>query len=420
MMPTIKIEEAIKRGYEPHNIQTILFDKSKWDRATSTEWLKKHGYTTKYYRTTKNQIRRMQHNPVEGATYYSKRFPRKGIVIVFQNLPAMGSSILDAVKSVADRLSFKKRESGVLPPQSRALLDRIKDEVITNMVIVRTPIESYINYVLGAVSLGAWQNAVKSAGYDKLFHLSLYIQTKQSGIRGYTLHKIETTTLAKDNPIKADSDKMQVSLSQARLAGFGTITMGQLIEKTRQYMGAERFTNYHPATENCQDFIMAVLTANGLMRPEYQKFIKQDAVKIFEGTPKWTQHIAKFITDLGARANRLVQGEGSNSVGSQSEGSVGSQSEGANAKQYIREQKRIAKKLGWTNLHDIVESPRKNKKYRAIMKDGSYVDYGAIGMSDYLIHKDEARRMRFHQRFQNNKGYNDPTSGLFFSRYLLW
>jgi hypothetical protein len=193
---------------------------------------------------------------------------------------------------------------------------------------------------------------------------------------------------------------MQVSLSQARLAGFGTITMGQLIEKTRQYMGADRFTNYHPATENCQDFILAVLTANGLMRPEYQQFIKQDAVKIFEGTPKWTQHIAKFITDLGARANRLVQGEG--------------------LAKYIREQKQIAKKLGWTNLRDIVESPRKNKKYRAIMKNGNYVDYGAIGMSDYLQHKDEARRMRFHRRFQNNKGYNDPTSGLFFSRHLLW
>jgi hypothetical protein len=407
MMPTISLEEAIKRSYKPHNIQTILFDKSKWDRATSTEWLKQNGYTAKYYRTTKNQIRRMQHNPVEGATYYSKRFPRKGIVIVFQNLPASGSSIREDLSSLVksaketlqDRLSFKKREAGVLPPQSRALLDRIKDEVITNMVIVRTPIESYINFVLGAVSLGAWQNAVKSAGYDKLFHLSLYIQTKQSGIRGYTLHKIETTTLAQDNPIKGR---------------FGTITMGQLIEKTRQYMGADRFTNYHPATENCQDFILAVLTANGLIRPEYQQFIKQDAVKIFEGTPKWTQHIAKFITDLGARANRLVQGEGS----------IGSQSEGATAKQalqqYIREQKRIAKKLGWTNLRDIVESPRKNKKYRAIMKNGSYVDYGAVGMSDYLQHKDEARRMRFHQRFQNNKGYNDPTSGLFFSRYLLW
>jgi hypothetical protein len=36
-----------------------------------------------------------------------------------------------------------------------------------------------------------------------------------------------------------------------------------------------------------------------------------------------------------------------------------------------------------------------------------------------LIHKDERRRERFHQRFKNNKGYNDPTRGLFYSRYLL-
>jgi hypothetical protein len=145
---------------------------------------------------------------------------------------------------------------------------------------------------------------------------------------------------------------------------------------------------------------MAVLTANGLMQPQYQEFIKQDAVKIFEGTPKWTQHIAKFITDLGARVNRLVQGEG--------------------LQRYIPIQKRLAKKLGLNFIKDITISSRKDKKYRAHLKDGSYVDYGAVGMSDYLQHKDDKRRTRFHQRFQNNKGYNDPRSGLFYSRYLLW
>ena len=48
------------------------------------------------------------------------------------------------------------------------------------------------------------------------------------------------------------------------------------------------------------------------------------------------------------------------------------------------------------------------------------IDYGAVGMSNYLIHKDEKRRKRFHQKFKNNNGYNDPNSGLFSSRYLTW
>lgn len=83
-MPTISKSEAKKRKYEPNNIQTILFDKDKWTKATSTKWLKEHNYITDYYRTTTNQIRRMQRNPIEGATYYSRRLPN-GIVIVFQN-----------------------------------------------------------------------------------------------------------------------------------------------------------------------------------------------------------------------------------------------------------------------------------------------------------------------------------------------
>ena len=34
------------------------------------------------------------------------------------------------------------------------------------------------------------------------------------------------------------------------------------------------------------------------------------------------------------------------------------------------------------------------------------IDYGAVGMSDYLIHKDEKRR-KFYQCFKDNKGFND-------------
>ena len=59
-----------------------------------------------------------------------------------------GDGILDTFKTIADRLTFKKRENGVLPPSSRNLLARIKDEPIQSLVIVRTPISSYINSAL--------------------------------------------------------------------------------------------------------------------------------------------------------------------------------------------------------------------------------------------------------------------------------
>jgi hypothetical protein len=90
--------------------------------------------------------------------------------------------------------------------------------------------------------------------------------------------------------------------------------------------------------------------------------------------------------------------------------------------------KRIARRRG-IEFADIIESPRPDKKYRIIFKEESRngeagvtpkpIDFGSKLHSNYLIHKDEERRQRWHARFKNNKGYNDPNSGLFYSR-LLW
>ena len=88
--------------------------------------------------------------------------------------------------------------------------------------------------------------------------------------------------------------------------------------------------------------------------------------------------------------------------------------------QYIPIQKNKAKKLKMTWIDDIVISPLKNKKYRIIFKDGTNVDYGSFGMNDFLITNDKKRKELFHQRFKNNKGYNNYNSGLYYSSRLLW
>ena len=145
-----------------------------------------------------------------------------------------------------------------------------------------------------------------------------------------------------------------------------------------------------------------ILQSNNILTEEARKFIKQDAVSLFENVPSLTHKVASFFTDLGARFNREINGEG------------------FKLKKYIAPQKRRAKQLGMHWVQDIVLSPLKHKKYRVLFNDGKHIDYGAANMSDFLIHKDENRRNRFHQRFHNNEGYNDPRSGLFYSRYLLW
>ena len=113
-------------------------------------------------------------------------------------------------------------------------------------------------------------------------------------------------------------------------------------------------------------------------------------------------------------------------------------------KEKLDQVKRIAKKKR-IEFIKLIPSPRKDKKYRIyishlstlsqvpsktsfreilipemLTKKEKYIDFGSRFNEDFLDHHDEQRRIRFHQRFQNNKGYNNPLSGLYYSSRLLW
>ena len=210
-----------------------------------------------------------------------------------------GSGIIEEAKKLYNRI-LPQRKSGVLRPKSRKLLMGIANEPITSIEVIRTPIESYINNVLNAISLGAFKKAVATLGYDKLFHLSLYINKK------YVFHKIEVLTLdnAPSDIIKSNSEVKPVPLPSS------SITISDLIKKTKEYMGDEKFTSYDPVNNNCQDLVLSVLKANNLSTPELQTFIKQDAQSIFSKLPTFVGKFAQGITDVAGRFNRLIEGEG--------------------------------------------------------------------------------------------------------------
>ena len=67
------------------------------------------------------------------------------------------------------------------------------------------------------------------------------------------------------------------------------------------------------------------------------------------------------------------------------------------------------------------KSDKPNKKYYIITNDGKKVYFGASGYSDFTIHKDEARKLRYIKRHNNE---NWTKSGIdsagFWSRWILW
>jgi len=67
-------------------------------------------------------------------------------------------------------------------------------------------------------------------------------------------------------------------------------------------------------------------------------------------------------------------------------------------------------------------SDKPNKKYYIITNDNKKIYFGQAGASDYTIHKDDERKLRYIKRHQSNEDwskYGINTAG-FWSRWLLW
>lgn len=73
----------------------------------------------------------------------------------------------------------------------------------------------------------------------------------------------------------------------------------------------------------------------------------------------------------------------------------------------------------------IMRSDLENKKYKGVFydKDRKKVKtthFGAKGMSDYTIHKDDERKERYLARHKANENWSDYMSSGSLAKYLLW
>jgi hypothetical protein len=73
----------------------------------------------------------------------------------------------------------------------------------------------------------------------------------------------------------------------------------------------------------------------------------------------------------------------------------------------------------------IKKSTKADKKMMAIFTDcqsgrDKTIHFGAKGMSDYTIHKDDERKKRYINRHKSNENWNNPKTAGALSRWILW
>lgn len=197
-------------------------------------------------------------------------------------------------KPVEGGFILKKRKAGIFPPKSRQLIGQVGGEKVVSLRVERRPILTWLNYA----TFGLYKKALRRVNYDRMFHLYLVINNK------YMVEKNEVLNFVNYKPLKQKRETMEVVLPKDYNS-----TINELLDNTRTYMGDEKFSNYDVDNNNCQVFVASILQANKLITPRLLKFVKQNVASVLKQFP-FSKTVITGITDLAARINRLVEGEG--------------------------------------------------------------------------------------------------------------
>lgn len=271
------------------------------------------------------------------------------------------------------------------PPSSRATIERYGEWKINGLQIRRDPIQSAIHTAFNVLSFGAWDKARQAENFDRLFHLGLVINLHKDGRNHSVLaEKNEVINIGETKPRQSDSEIINTPHPYDN-------TLKQFLDKGLEMAGTDAYFLYDPFQRNCQDFVMGLLKANGVLTSKAQKFIKQDVESIVKRLPDYVAPIAKGITDIGAIANMAFEGAGRHSAVSATRLDPPSkfknqlEKAGLSPSAYLQEAQRRAKKhhypyklLGFASdgVHKLA-IPDEN---------GRVVAFGRVGYGDHLIY----------------------------------
>jgi len=180
-------------------------------------------------------------------------------------------------------------------PQAREIVRQYDDEIAIGAIVMRTPVNSLAKLGIKVISLGQFD--------QDIYHLFLQVYF-ESG-KSLLIEKNAVINFIPAPNVRAGS-------AMEKVGNWRNVSFNELLGGARRVLGPKYFT-YDAKNNNCQDFIMAILTGSGLGTSENFKFIKQDTRGMFKGLKK-TRNIVKGITRLGGIVDRLIHGVGANKI----------------------------------------------------------------------------------------------------------
>tara|TARA_R110000772_G_scaffold52365_1_gene120048 strand:- start:2566 stop:3960 length:1395 start_codon:yes stop_codon:yes gene_type:complete len=170
-------------------------------------------------------------------------------------------------------------------------------KVIKSITVKRTPLNWLMTGTLNAVSFGLLNKRMEENDIDELFHLFMEL-VMEDGMR-IGLEKNERIDM---NVNMKTRPKTETETIDGVASG---ITLDELMQKTRDKMGDDKFFNYSAKNNNCSDFILAVMDANDIGNAGDKTFVIQDAKTLF-GKSTFLRKLVNTATDIAGKITDVV------------------------------------------------------------------------------------------------------------------
>ena len=204
---------------------------------------------------------------------------------------------IDRVENTAKEILYGATE---LPLSVLNLLKLYGNETIKSISIHRTPVPQVITGALNVFSFGKFGKNMQKNDFDTLFHLFLEVVLESNKI--IQLEKNERINFILSPPSRPKTEIQNIDFSQPNL------TLNMMMENTKNLMG-QKFLSYGAKSNNCQDFILAILNSNNLGNEEDKTFVKQNTESLFNKLP-YLRKLSNTLTTTGAKLNTLISGGG--------------------------------------------------------------------------------------------------------------
>ena len=188
------------------------------------------------------------------------------------------------------------------PPAVRSWVQKKGNSPIVNIQVWRAPLTSKFKTILNWITLGEFSKRIKTLNYDDVFHLYMVLYFSDgSRLRVDKNHVVEITDKIAGRGLAGE--RMNAGDPKCDLATF--FNRGEKVAGGPRQMWV--YSANSPAW-NCQKFVSWCLKGSGLLSPQLDKFVNQDADGLVQGY--LPRKFLGAVTGLAGREDRVINGQG--------------------------------------------------------------------------------------------------------------